>query len=513
MVNVRRNNAGMSQAIEAFHTKEYFEFISQIGFIHPTKFKILFLEDRINQRDKTPLDELLRVTGLAKIYSLEGNFTLATENFQNAYQIADSLALQDRANGKENPIAYLHYEYGVFLRLIEADDKAELYFTRADVLAVTERLKKLIEFQRLLNNQDKPDTHFLFHIKSLLEFFRKNKMTLLVASTTHRQGIYQLEHGDFGAARENMEKALKITEANDFQYLRWNILNTIGLLIYKEESNSAAIQYFEEIIGRMDNNYFKAIVLNNLANRYFIANENQQALTHFQESLTISRENNITSQIPRLCFLLGKLFNERFQDRSQAYLYYRQSYEEIIAQSEFGIPIAKTRKKILKGFIDFMIESVPDGITQNFSRDLFRFAIDRPWEEIKDLFHYNLFIYHYLNTGVGDKTFAHLKVSGSTFYSLRIRLKSRGVEFPDFRKTDVTCDDKYFINTLQTYIGIHRSETWTQINQRFEREMYNYLFKSYGYNKKALAEKLELAYTGVLVKAKRLIRPEQYSSN
>ena len=504
------NDNGMPQHFEAFHFKEYYEYIGQIGFLQPTRIR-LFLHQQNSMVDEEPsLSRMLFLIGLAKAYSLEGNLIRAEKTFQKAFTLSHELKNLTIEADSEDPFAYLNFEYALFLKITEADEKADYYLLKAEILAKTVRFKKMIEFQHLLNEQDISGSDYLSKADDLLAFFNKNDMPLLVCSVLHRLGNYQVRQGDFKNGLANQKRALADAKRHGFQYLKWNILNTIGLAYYRKGDNDKAIKHFHKILSEVENPHFKCLILKNLAIRYYINTDFKMTLKLLTEALEIGRQNGITSEIPATYYLIARTKYELTGDRGAAYPFYRQAYEEIMAQTELGIPIAKSRKSIIKDFLGFMIEAVPDGVTEKLSEDLFQFAVGKPWERIKDLFHYNLFIYHYLRTGPGDQTFEQLKILPSTFYSLRDRLKKRGLHFPDFRRTDVTFPEDLYIESLQSYVRIHRHETWTDINERFEREMYSYLYRIYGYNKKTLANKLSLAYSGVLNKTKHLTDTRPY---
>ena len=58
-----------NRSIQAFKHKEYFEFISQIGFVHPSRLKFLFEPDPY-MADESPLFQLLQTIGYAKVSTL-----------------------------------------------------------------------------------------------------------------------------------------------------------------------------------------------------------------------------------------------------------------------------------------------------------------------------------------------------------------------------------------------------------------------------------------------------------
>jgi len=51
---------------------------------------------------------------------------------------------------------------------------------------------------------------------------------------------------------------------------------------------------------------------------------------------------------------------------------------------------------------------------------------------------------------------------------------------------------------------LHRMKTLSEINQKFEHDIYEFLFKESGYNKKRLSRSLDICYSVVLQKTKPL---------
>jgi tetratricopeptide (TPR) repeat protein len=289
-----------------------------------------------------------------------------------------------------------------------------------------------------------------------------------------------------------------------FQHLHWSIDYTRGILLVNQNRNAEAVQYYEDLLKKVRNAYFTAKIQSKVAEIHHILGDADQALKAAISSMEVSQQFSVASELAGACLLLGKIYHREVADITKAYFYYQQAFGSIMALMKRGIPINEARRRVINKYVIFLEEHFPGEVTESANEDLFAFSKELNWVKIKDLFHYNLFLYHYLNTGVGNKTLEALDFPASSFYSATERLRSRGITFPNFRKSDVDIPADNYVEGLQQYARLHRDKTWVEINDCFEKDMLKYHYKLNNYNKKHLARNLELAYSGIVNRTKYL---------
>ncbi|NQV14813.1 tetratricopeptide repeat protein [bacterium] len=459
-------------------------------------------------------DSSMRVAllvGHAKIASLEGKFVEAKLQFDKALKYAQvrylpKLSVKDR----DNLIAYIHYEYALYCQLVHAGELANSHFYHASALTKSAKMKLLIEFQfALIDLYQSSESDTGAYIQ-FIEKFHQNEMKVMEGIALMRLGNFYRDRKDYTESHKCYKSAMTIAEKEGYNYLRWNIQNSMGLLVSKESSQEAAIQYYTKSLESMESPYFKALMLKNLANRYYAIKKPNKTREILTEALEHCQINGISSQISILAEGIGDLYLEIDSSTSHAYQYYQIAFNEVISLANTGIPITGKRLRVVEKYSNLIQENLPEDFMALKEPGLFEWSKGKTWIQIKDLFHYNLFVYHFLHTGIGNVTFSQLKIHPGTFYSLSKRMRDlRGITIPDLKGVDFELPPSLFLDPLQKYAQLHRDKTWDQVNKQFEKDIYAYLFEESGYNKVRLAKMLDRSYAMVIKRTKHLTDVEK----
>lgn len=504
-----KKTSGASQAIETFHSKEYTLFVSQIGFAHPGQVKVIF--EQPSEIDDANLDlQAILLAGRAKIASLEGNFHLTQKYFEDAFLISKSIVKGNRSTNSVDVLAYVEYEYGLFLKLLYDPDQARMYFTQGYQRSANSKLNLLIEYQLELISIEKEEKSNLNRLIRLLERIERNKISVMYILGLQRLGILSHDRRDYKESERYYKEALFLAEKQDLQYLVWTIKNSIGLLLHKQGKYTDAVSHYESFIHTVDSHYLKSIVMKNLALRYGVIGKTNKAIELSKEALEHSQTYGVFSEVPGLALLTGKLVRDYSDTPSEAFHYFKLGYDSSIQQQEAGLPISGPRLRAIREYADYVTAQLPERFNKIALVNYFEWAKGKSWVRIQDLFHYNFFVYHFIHTGIGKKTFDHLKMIPTTFYSLAKRMRDlRGISFPDLKDTDMTLPPDLYIDSLQRYVQLHRDKTFQEANAQFERDIYEYLFKESGYNKKLLSKSLDLSYSVVLKHTKEFTQASE----
>ncbi len=485
-------------AVEKFHGAECYALLGEIGFLSPEKVALMLDQGKISDRRNRMLEALQKIT-YAKIATLEGNYTFAIELYE---QVEGKISVLNQGSQQEGSLSYFYYEYAGFFSQVGNLNAAYRYLEKARAITSSNKMKQMIAYQYLLLESDKK-----FALKKWLQciaYFNKYEMAVMESHARYGLALQLLKQENMEDATDHLDQAHEMAALGGFQHLHWSIDFTRGCLLVNQNRNTEAIRFFEGLLEKLGNAHFTARIQAKIAELYIIVGDPDKALEIAKSAMEISQQFSIASELAGACLLMGKIYHRNIADITKAYFYYQQAFGSVMALTKRGIPLDDARRKVINEYVIFLEEHFPGEMAESGNEDLFAFSKDLNWVKIKDLFHYNLFLYHYMNTGVGNKTLEALDFPASSFYSATERLRSRGITFPNFRKSDVDIPAENYVEGLQQYSRLHRDKSWVEINDCFEKDMLKYHYKLNNYNKKLLAKHLELAYSGIVNRTKYL---------
>ena len=486
-------------------------FISQIGFVHPGQARMVFDNPESLQHLNPKIQPIL-MAGMGGIYHMEGNFPLAQTTLDEALELAN--AEFQRSDDKETrrALAYVHFEYGKYYNKLYAIDTAYSHFQQALNLNNSPKLKLLIDVV-ITRIQIKRGLKGRYNkLKKQVERLKAAGLTAAYGLGLQRIGIFATEQGDLEEAERYLTKALSLADECGFSYLAWTIKNSIAILLHKQEKFAEAVDYVEDFIDSVESHYMKSIVLKTLSLRYRRVGRYEESIETCIKALEYSQTYDVFSLVPGNANLAAKLINEYRNDAAEAYHYFKVGYETTMLQERIGLPITGQRRFAIEDYFLFIEKYVPSDLKRISVANYFEWARHQTWVRIQDLFFYNLFVYHFIHTGIGKSTFSKLEINSATFYSTAKRMRDdRGITFPNFRDADVELPANLYLDEIQKYIQLHKDMTYKEIVSLFEVEIYEYLFKESGYNKMALSKTLSLSYAVVLKKTKPFTSTEPQS--
>jgi len=487
-------------AAEKFHAAECYALLGEIGFLSPEKVSLLLDQGKISDRRNRMLEALQKIT-YAKIATLEGNYTFAIELFE---QVAGKVSVLNQGTQQDSALAYFYYEYAVFFKNLSDLEAAHRYLEKSRSITSSNKLKQMIAFQTLVLDAQSGKKFSLKKWLQSIAYFSKYNMSVMEALAHRELAIQLIKQENMADASSHLEKSHEMAALHGYQHLHWSIDYMRGQLLINQNRTDEAITYFQGLLVKLENPGFIAKLQTKLAELHRIAGDPKKALEAAKKSMEVAQQFSIASELAGACLLLGKLYHREMADITKAYFYYQQAFGSVMSLTKRGIHLNESRRKVMNEYVIFLEEHFPGEVDDSANEDLFAFSKNLNWVKIKDLFHYNLFLYHYLNTGVGNKTLEALDFPASSFYSATERLRSRGITFPNFRRSDVEIPAENYVEGLQQYARLHRDKNWVEINDRFEKDMLKYHYKLNNYNKKLLAKNLELAYSGIVNRTKYL---------
>ena len=486
--------------VEKFHASACYALLGEIGFLSEEKVALMLDQGKISDRRNRMLEALQKIT-YAKIAALEGNYTFALELYE---QVEGKISVLNQGSQQEGALTYFYYEYAGFFTQLGDTNAAFRYLEKARSITSSNKMKQMIAFGQLLLDAELDKKFKLKKWLQCIAYFNKYEMTVMESQAHYVLALQLIKQESMADAVTHLDTSHEMAALHGYQYIHWSIDYIRGILLVNQNRSAEAIGYLGGLLKKSRNAQFTAKIHSKLAALYHVVGNADQALESAKASMEVSQQFSIASELAGACLLLGKIYHREVADITKAYFYYQQAFGSIMALTKRGIPINEERRKVVNEYVIFLEEHFPGEMTDSANEDLFAFSRDLNWVKIKDLFHYNLFLYHYLNTGVGNKTLEALDFPASSFYSATERLRSRGITFPNFRKSDVDIPADNYVEGLQQYARLHRDKNWVEINDCFEKDMLKYHYKLNNYNKKHLAKNLELAYSGIVNRTKYL---------
>ncbi|NQV30077.1 MAG: hypothetical protein HQ508_04240 [Candidatus Marinimicrobia bacterium] len=493
-----------SEQVEKFHAAECYDLLRQIGFISEEKVATMLDEKKMSARRNRLLEAIQKIT-FAKIASLEGNDVFAQELFS---QVSAKISVLNKGSQQESALAYFYYEYAGFLKRIGDLSGAAMHLNLARGKASSNKLKQMIAYQYLVMKSASEKNSTQKKWLQSIAYFDKYEMRVMESQAHYELSLFLMADDNLGSAVEHLDRAHEIATTWAYENLKWNVDFIKGCLLVDQRRQTEALRYFQGLLTSVTSNYFKVKILLKVAGLHKELGANNEALETAKTCMEISQRFAMGSELAEAGLILGELYHRNLSDINKAFFYYQQAYGSVITLAKRGVPINSDRQNAINDYVNFLEEHFPGDSSETANEDLFAFSSKLTWVKIKDLFHYNLFLYHYMNTGVGNKTLDALDFPASSFYSATERLRSRGITFPNFRRNDVEIPSENYVEGLQQYCRLHREKTWVEINERFEKDMLAYHYKLNNYNKKFLAKNLDLAYSGIVNRTKYLTSRE-----
>ena len=486
-------------------TNEWLEFISRLGLVSIEDARSVFLSGDYSQI--SDLDQkALYAAGRGKTLSLEGNLTDAKLTLDEAQVFAETSNAERGFPVKDEVLAYVNYERGVFFEKFGEYSSGLSLYRSAKRLAESISLHSVLDYQMSAHLLQVGLGGTTEESKTWIQFFRENKMQIMHLVAMRRLAKYYRVKKEYSLARDLLVAADEYAVKFDYPFLVEQIKNSWGYLIFRMGEVEEARKVFQELMGGVQSRYLYATVLENQTLTYYGEGEYDAAVEYLGQAIDHSQKYDILSQIPDECLFMGDMQRDKLQHPEVATHYYEIGYHVALKMAEHGFSLKGDRLEVVQRFNERpkVGYSIPGSVGQQ--PEPFSFALGKPWKQINDVFQYHLIQTH-LDSGIAISDLpGKLDLKTSTYYAIKRRLSQHGFDFegiPAKFPVKLQSDE---ISALNTYVGGLTDLTWNQANEHFEKEIIEYLFKHVGYQKTKLAEELDLSYPTVLQKTKSLKR-------
>ncbi len=486
------------------HRQDWFQFVMELGFSQQVELQAVFeLHDPDLVED--PGQKALFFTGRGKSRSLEGNIREAKSDLDNGLEIAEEFSLTRAHPYAEELRAYGYYESALFWLKVGVEDRSWQHLRHALRAAKSPILSLLVRFQREMLQNRRLKQLDLEQIQRYRTEFERLELPIMQIIALRHQALLQRQAGDAQGAEKTLLRGEALALERDQMFLLEQLQNARAFLYLQAADYRAARELFTSLLSRSYSNFVHSVVLENLALVAEAEEDPTLAADFCQQALANSRKHDVISKIPEECLYLGDLNAKTLGDIESAEQFYRIGHDESLQQVATGFPLSGERETIVLRYQEF-IRQDRTGSQRAGRFSPFRKLRGKSWRRITDLFQYNLLSFHIIQGLNKDDILRSLDLKSSTYYAQRKRLEDAGYRLPASRKHPAVAplDSSKCLLELQRYIQILPDPSWTAANQRFEEEILSFLFKEVGYQKRRLAEKLEVSYPTILAKTKYL---------
>jgi len=494
-----------NHAVEDFHAAESYGFMEQIGLLTRDRVAKILETGRLYDR-RSRLMEALNMISYARIAGREGNYLFALDLLE---EVLKKMRMLKRNDKQESAQSYFYFEYSQVLQALGDAHGSMLYLERARQHAQSNKLKQVIAYETMAREIHVPDETTRRKWRQSIAYFNKYDMKVMGIEAHFDLAQIFMADQEISEAANHLDLAHELAVTAGYHYQHLKIEYARGKLLETQERLPEALAFYEDKLASIDNSYYRILYLLKIATLSRQLQQPERAFEAARESLELAQRFSVLSAQAEAGILVAEIYREEQRDMTKAFFYYQQGAMTALSATERGIPLQGMRKQIVSRYIGFLEEHFPGKADESANEDLFAFSKGLTWVRIKDLFHYNLFLYHYLNTGIGNATLKVLDIPPSSFYSATERLRKRGIPFPNFRKREVEIPSENYVEGLQQYVRMHRDKNWLDINEQFEKDMLAYHYKLNNYNKRLMSESLHLAYSGIVGRTRYLTRGDQ----
>lgn len=491
--------------IKVPRTNEWLEYISRLGLVSIEEAREVFLSGNyatiadIGQR-------ALFTAGRGKILSLEGNLIGSKLTLDEAQLFAETSNAERGYPVKDEILAYINYERGVFFEKFGEYHTGLSLYRSAKRLVDSSSLNSVLDYQISAHLLEAGSGSSAEETQIWIQYFREQGMQIMHLVALRRLAKYYRIKSDYNQASDLLTEGIDLGVEFDHPLMVDQIKNSYAYLIYRMGELKEARKIFQGLMAGLQSRYLYATVLENLTLTYYDEGDFDAAVRCLGEAIEHSQKYDILSQIPDECLFMGDMQRDKYQNPELATYYYEIGAQVALKMAAYGFSLKGDRQEVVQRFNSRPKLSYHISESIGVSLEYFAFAIGLSWRQINDVFHFHLLQKHLESEIVISDLPAKLELKTSTYYAIKRRLNQHGFDFESHPpRIPIKVKDQDLV-LLSSYVQGLTDLTWNQANAQFEKEIIEYLFKHAGYQKTKLAQELDISYPTVLQKTKSLKR-------
>ena len=441
----------------------------------------------------------------AKENSICGRISSAHRILQELHQQPTLQFVPFETVQKDDVLAFINYETALFYRNVHDFTSCQNYLKISKLLAESSEIELLVDYQfATLRAEHNSDIELMTRFARI---FQEKNMPIMEIMTHMRIGEIHAGLQEYEAARRSLLHSEQLIKDIHSSNLAIMCRSNLAFVYYLEGQYNQALEIFESIQDCPDY-YQRSLILENIALIYEALDDHQTALNHWMDSLNLCQDHGVLVNIPEDSLRIGAIYEKFFTQHSQAKFFYKLGYDHSMQMFRDGINITGYMREVIEKYISYFTENyVPEEKPgrKTTMREPFIYALNKPWDEVRNIFHYNVIVYHKLNSKSIAEMLQSLKLKRSNFQAKQQKLSGLGFFIPDLRKNAKQMDQQQIVDDLQDYIDQNHEMTWAEINTRFEEDIFQYFVSKYGTKKEKLAQILKMSYPSLMKRLKRIM--------
>ncbi|GEM_PF-3192379 len=344
-------------------------------------------------------------------------------------------------------------------------------------------------YQGLSCKYENPDMS-LNILSSSADYYKSKKDTVRLGNVFRHIGSIYTYLNDFKKAQKYINQAMELAIQNSLLQYQYEAMNDLGWLYIQKNEYDKARQIFLGLLKKDLSPYLMSLALQNLGYIEYRCFNYKKAVSYHSYSLQLTVQYEMRDMAFEDYYKLGICY-EKLGEMALANHFYAQGFEEVQKEMQLGLRLLGYRKKLVDTYVRFLQKNQKHPLV-DLKEEIFGFTVNKPLKEIREIFHKSLLNLHLEQTKNAPELCAKLGIDKRTYFLYQKKL---GLKRGDSSTSIINSQFKEYLESLTTH-------SWKEANQRFEKDLFSFLLSKYQYNKKKLAEVLNVSYGLVIQKTK-----------
>ncbi|MBT4683497.1 MAG: tetratricopeptide repeat protein, partial [Chloroflexi bacterium] len=327
-------------------TNEWLEFISRLGLVSLEDAREVFLSG-----DYTQISDLsqkaLYAAGRGKTLSLEGNLIGSKLTLDEAQLFAETSNAERGYPVKDEVLAYINYERGVFFEKFGEYHSGLSLYRAAKRLVDSISLDSVLDYQISAHLLQSGAGSSIKEAHGWIEYFYERNMQIMHLVAVRRLAKHYRVKKEFSQAKDLLRAGIELGMEFDYAFMVDQIKNSYGYLVYSMGDLKEARKIFQDLLDGLQSRYLYATVLENLTLTYYDEGEYDTAVKYLGEAIEHSQKYDIISQIPDECLFMGDMQRDKLQHPEVATKYYEIGSRVALKMAEHGFSLKGDRLEVV----------------------------------------------------------------------------------------------------------------------------------------------------------------------
>lgn len=419
---------------------------------------------------------------LGGVHTFTGNYVKAHSAFFRAIDLVES----------PSPRSFAYSEISNLLRKLGYQQKALDILENAIKLASNDNLLWRLRTQKGLCYKDTDPDLAEELLQSSVDYYGAKRNQKRLARIKRHMASIHIHLKDFELANRYLDESMDISVEHGLIDHQNEVMNDRGWMFIRQGEYDQARELFDRLILNQLSPYIKSLALQNIGYLEHERHDYREAIRFHSQSLQLTTRYDMRDMAFEDCYKLG-LCHEKLDETGLADHFFSTGYRELMHEVDLGVPILGYRKKLLDAYIEFLKENqqVP---RVDVKDEIFGFALNRPLKQIRDLFSKSLLTLHLERSKNAPQLCKKLDINTRTYFLYQKKLGLKRGEI----KKDRLQENPHFAHYLESLANL----TWKEAKEKFEDDLYSYLLAKYQYNKRKLADVLDVSYQQVVQKTR-----------